>query len=149
MATHARKDLSGLRLRFSFGCLGGVAAFHSAIKILSGRSRDRGWRRAQNGGGFGAARHEHVVDQLSGASGSAQANGFEACLPWLDGISGAEDQLLAKLVYRGGARQHGRAGDPEVLQDALDGTGKALRMGCGVLAGPALARRSPRTRCRP
>ena len=69
-----------------------------------------------------------MVDQLSGAGGSAQADGFEACLPRLDGISGAEDQLLAKLVYRGGARQHGRAGDPEVLQDALDGTGKALRM---------------------
>ena len=69
-----------------------------------------------------------MVDQFSGAGGCAQADGLEACLPWLDGVSGAEDQLLAKLVYRGGAGQHGWAGDAEVLQDALDGTGKARRM---------------------
>jgi hypothetical protein len=69
-----------------------------------------------------------VVDQLGGAGGSAQPDAFEACLAWFDGISGAEDQLFAKLVYCRGARQHDRAGDSEVLQGALDRAGKALRM---------------------
>lgn len=68
-----------------------------------------------------------MVDQFSGASRPAQADGFEACLPRLDATSSAEDQLLAKLVYGGGARQRDRAGDPEVMQDALEGTGKVLR----------------------
>jgi hypothetical protein len=69
-----------------------------------------------------------VVDQFSGASGPTQTDGFETCLARLDAISDAEDQLLAKLVYGAGARQHDRAGDPEVMQDALERTGKVLRI---------------------
>jgi hypothetical protein len=71
-----------------------------------------------------AARGEHVVDQLSRACGCAQADGFETSLLWPDGISGVDDELLAELIYRGGATKHGRASDAEVLQDALDGAGK-------------------------
>ena len=92
------------------------AAPLSALSVRTGRPWNKQGRRAQDGGGFGEAGGEHVVDQLSGAGGSAQADGFKACLPWFYGITGAEDQLFAKPVYFGGARQHGRAGDPEILQ---------------------------------
>ena len=69
---------------------------------------------------MGAAEGEYVVDHLSGAGGSAEAESIEAFLPWFADVCGAEDQLLAELVYGGGSNQYGRVGDAEVMQDALD-----------------------------
>src|SRR5258708_3781792 len=105
-----------------------TAVCRGAIGILSGRSRGKGRRRAQEGGGLWAAGGEHVVDQLSGACGSAQVGGFEGSLLCPDGVSGVEDQLLAQLVDRGGANEHGRACGTEVMQDALDRAGEIMRI---------------------
>jgi hypothetical protein len=68
-------------------------------------------------------------------------------VPGLGCVGGAENQLLAKLVYSGGAHQRGVAGNPEVVQDALDRTGGIPQRG-GILSRAALARRLPRARCR-
>src|ERR1700728_1457959 len=77
---------------------------------------------------MGASGGKYVVDQLGGAAGSAEAESLEAFLPWFAGMCGAEDQLLAGLVYGGGPDQHGRGGDGEGMQDALDRARPSLRI---------------------
>ena len=77
---------------------------------------------------MGASGGEYVVDQLGGAGGSAEAESLEAFLPWFAGMCGAEDQLLADLVYGAGPDQHGGVGDAEVMQDALDRARASLRV---------------------
>jgi hypothetical protein len=69
-----------------------------------------------------------VVDQLGGAGGSAEAESVEAFLPRFAGVCGTEDQLLSEVVYGGGSDQHGRVGDAEVMQDALDRSRASLRI---------------------
>jgi len=61
-----------------------------------------------------------VVDQLSGAGGPAEAESIETFMPRFADMCRAKDELLAALVDGGGSVQHGRVGDAEVVQDALD-----------------------------
>jgi hypothetical protein len=63
-----------------------------------------------------------VIDHLGGSGGSAQIR--DNGPPARDARSGpvVEAELLASLVDRSCVLEHGWAGDPEVLQDALDGT---------------------------
>jgi hypothetical protein len=66
-------------------------------------------------------RLEHDAGDLLRYTEGVQARDrFNDWLPGLYG-RGLEDQLLAKLVDRPSARQHGVAGNAEVGQDLLDG----------------------------
>lgn len=70
-----------------------------------------------------------MVDQLGGAGGSAEADCVQACLLYLGGLCGVEDELFAELVDRGGACQSGRAGHAEVVRNAFD---RAREVGCAI-----------------
>jgi hypothetical protein len=117
-----------LRLQVSAGILmiHKLAARLGALDARTGRWPNRECRRAQNAGCF---RRPEASMWLISSAEPVDLLGLTAsrpCLSRLDTISRAEDQLFAKLVYGGGARQHDRAGDPEVMQDALERTGKIL-----------------------
>jgi hypothetical protein len=61
-----------------------------------------------------------VVDDLGGADGPAQGGGAEGGMPWVGSLRGIEDELLACLVDHGCMVEQLGAGDPEVVQYALD-----------------------------
>ena len=123
------------------------------LRVRGSAGRPAGWavvfglpRREQGGVslGGGGGRRRAAARGLPEASrwlmisavpdGPAQGGGAEGGMSWLRGLCGVEDELLACLVDHGCVVQHVGAGDPEVLQDALDRAGHFMSR-----AGPDVA----------
>jgi hypothetical protein len=62
--------------------------------LLSKTARRERWR-VQRGGSLWAAGCKQVVDQFGGAAGSAQDDSLKACLVWVVGLGGVDDELFA------------------------------------------------------